>query len=618
MIGRRLHLCLSAVVALAVVGVFIVGCADKKKDKVVIAPRYKELPAKKVPLVFKDSVLERCDLTNTEPFLVSGYSVVVNLAGTGDSVAPNKVREYIYNEMIKHKWGSSLSGVKMPSADMALRDPRVAIVQVDGYLPPGVRKGQPFDVQVSALPESNTSSLAGGILFETDLRIMGADPKDPGGSVNVYGRSAGPIFVNPAYALDPKASEDAAARRSLRYGVVMDGARALTDRPLGLRLRAPSLRLSKYIESRIDSRFQEIKPDTIAEAEDEGVIHFFVPPDYKGDWEHFTGVVTHLYFNDTPEFETEKARQLADEAVKPGAPLMDISYAWEGIGKSALPVIQERNLMTHADPDVAYAAARAAAYLNDPSAPDALVKIARTKGHKFQINAISVLASLPNSPAINDQIRPLLDSDENLVRVEAYKMLALHGDGGVFTRAIKAGFLMDVVTSDAPPVIYATRRGAPRIAVVGNRTALDLPITFSAMNGALTISSDPTNKFVTIFYRPPMPVGGVRTREQAEETKPISVNSRPDLAEIVARLGGEGSEEGGRGFDFNYGQIVSILTKLTEKRQVSAAVAGGVRMPASLMLQELPGAADSIYNAPVIGDQGRPQTDEPGKVGMAK
>ena len=618
MIGRRLHLGFCLAVALSV-AVVVAGCAEKKKDKVVIAPRYKELPAKKVPVVFKDSVLERCDLTNTEPFLVSGYSVVVNLAGTGDSVAPNKVREYIYNEMIKHKWGSSLSGVKMPSADMALRDPRVAIVQVDGYLPPGTRKGQPFDVQVSALPESNTSSLAGGILFETDLRIMGANPQDPSGSVNVFGRAAGPIFVNPAYALDPNASQDAAARRSLRYGVVMNGANALTDRPLGLRLRAPSMRLSKYIENRIDSRFQEIKPDTIAEAEDEGVIHFVVPPDLKGDWEHFSGVVTHLYFNDTPEFETEKAKQLADEAVKPNAPLMDISYAWEGIGKAALPVIQDRNLMSHADPDVAYAAARAAAYLNDPAAPDALVKIARNKGHKFQINAISVLASLPNSPAINDQIRPLLDSDENLVRVEAYKMLALHGDGGVFTRPVKAGFLMDVVTSDAPPVIYATRRGTPRIAVVGNRTALDLPITFSAMNGALTISSDANNKFVTIYYRPPMPVGGARTREQQERVNPISVTSRPDLAEIVARLGGEGFEEDGRGFDFNYGQIVSILTKLTEKRQVSAAVAGGVRMPASLMLQELPGTNDAINNAPVIGDQGRPQTDsEPGKVGMAK
>src|SRR5207302_9931992 len=117
--------------------------------------RYTSLPAKKVPAYLKDSVLERCDLINTGPFLVSGYSVVVNLGATGDSTAPNLVRQYIVNEMVKHKWGSSLSGIRMPSPEAALRDPRVAIVQVDGYLPPGVRKGQRFDVQVSALAESN-------------------------------------------------------------------------------------------------------------------------------------------------------------------------------------------------------------------------------------------------------------------------------------------------------------------------------------------------------------------------------------------------------------------------------------------------------------------------------
>src|SRR4051812_17432483 len=81
------------------------GCASgPKREKVVIQPRYKELPAKQVPEFLQDTILARCDLTNTEPFLVSGYSVAVNLAGTGSSEAPNLVREYIYNEMIKHKW----------------------------------------------------------------------------------------------------------------------------------------------------------------------------------------------------------------------------------------------------------------------------------------------------------------------------------------------------------------------------------------------------------------------------------------------------------------------------------------------------------------------------------
>ena len=243
--------------------------------------------------------------------LFPATALVVNLDSTGDSHAPNLVRQYILDMMIKHKVGSSLTGVKTPAAETMLRDPRVAIVQVDGYLPPGVRKGQPFDVQVSAIPESNTTSLAGGDLLETELRIMGANPNDPAGAVNVFGRSSGNVFVNPAYALDPKASEDPAARRSLRFGVVMNGARSLEDRSLGLRLRSPSLRLSRYIEDRIDSRFQELKPDIIAAAQDEGIVSIYVPYAYAGDWERFAGVVTHLYLDGSPEFSAHKAKELA-------------------------------------------------------------------------------------------------------------------------------------------------------------------------------------------------------------------------------------------------------------------------------------------------------------------
>src|SRR5205809_7331934 len=105
----------------------VVGCADNAKHKPVqIAPRYSTLPPKKVPDVFKDTILEKCDLIRTEPFLVSGYGLVVNLNNTGDTKAPNAVREYIVKEMDKHKVGSSLTGVKMPEPIEALRDPRLA------------------------------------------------------------------------------------------------------------------------------------------------------------------------------------------------------------------------------------------------------------------------------------------------------------------------------------------------------------------------------------------------------------------------------------------------------------------------------------------------------------
>ena len=65
------------------------------------------------------------------------------------------------------------------------------------------------------------------------------------------------------------------------------------------------------------------------------------------------------------------------------------------------------------------------------------------------------------------------------------------------------------------------------------------------------------------------------------------------------------------------GQIVSIVNNLTSQQQI-AGVVGGKTMPASFVLQELPASQETIYNAPVIADHGRPQSDEPKKVGLAK
>jgi len=78
---------------------------------------------------------------------------------------------------------------------------------------------------------------------------------------------------------------------------------------------------------------------------------------------------------------------------------------------------------------------------------------------------------------------------------------------------------------------------------------------------------------------------------------------------------------------FKYGQILSILNNLTTGQQLYATAAGGQRVPASFILQELPQVQDSINTAPVIPEPAaaRPQPDNSGAgdpttraVGMAR
>jgi flagellar basal body P-ring protein FlgI len=106
------------------------------------------------------------------------------------------------------------------------------VVRVDGMIPPGAREGDFFDVTVSSLPGNKTSSLSGGLLFESDLyRIRGSSPDLEG--VEVFAKSRGPIVVNPAYALtDPSDETSGQARASLRSGMIIGGGRAMRDRPI--------------------------------------------------------------------------------------------------------------------------------------------------------------------------------------------------------------------------------------------------------------------------------------------------------------------------------------------------------------------------------------------------
>ena len=263
------------------------------------------------------------------------------------------------------------------------------------------------------------------------------------------------------------------------------------------------------IENRIWDCFRDF---SAAAAQDEGIVSLYVPRNYHGDWQHFIGVVQHLFLNTTPEFNARKAKELVVEAHKPDAALEDISYCWEGLGKDALPFILP--LLTDDKPEVAYAAAHAAVFIGDNTgaAEQRLIQMAQTTNHPFRLSAVQTLGLLPSSAALNTQIRDLLNCDEAMVRIEAYRVLAQNGDNSVYTRFISPSndpenekFALDIVDSDAPPIIYASRQGPPRIAVIGKTPYVRLPIVYSAMDDRLTISSVGKENYVTLAYRDPAP-----------------------------------------------------------------------------------------------------------------
>ena len=604
------------------------GCAAKPVPKPPQAPLWPTLPLQQVPDFLKGSLYERVRFSDLEPMRVFGYSLVVNLDNTGDSRAPSFVRDFLIKEMSLRGFGSLVTPqirqgaipqetyAKVSPEEM-LRDKRVAIVEVEGDIPVGAREGQSFDIIVRTLEHNNTKSLAHGELYEADLSDLGLiEPQSIGARQQAY-TPGGPVFVNPAYALGEGAATQPGAANSLRVGRVLNGGVARFDRPVSLQLRIPQASTARLIEQIISQRWdaptqvgmvQGTGRDVVAKAENEGLVLVYVPSEYRGDWKHFLGVVSHLYLNQSAGFLARKEQELAALAVKPGAPLADISLCWEAMGAQALPSFEY--LIGDPNPDVAFAAARAAAFLGDGPAREALVQMALDPPQHNQLDAVRVLGELPDSPEVDSMIDQLLDSDRADVRVEAYRLLVAgpvsgsdsEDDGSsrhnrVITYDISHRFLLDMIPSKGPPLIYATSTGIPRIAVFGYGVSLHTPLTFTAMDMRLSISSQDTTKLLTIFYRDPM------------SRDPERVESHNDVPEIFARLGGKGPPDPDENFTLSFADIVAVAANLAKQHCIYGTLPDGSPAECAFELEHPRLETDTWSSIPSENREGRPQGD---------
>lgn len=119
---------------------------------------------------------------------VESMALITGLDNSGEDPAPSSQRTALLHEL-------QTIGVQNPNQLLAA--PSTALVMVRGYLPPGVQKGDKFDLEVQVSPQSETASLRGGWLMETRLTQMAV----LGGAVHeghVLAHGEGPVLVDPA------------------------------------------------------------------------------------------------------------------------------------------------------------------------------------------------------------------------------------------------------------------------------------------------------------------------------------------------------------------------------------------------------------------------------------
>jgi len=342
-----------------------------------------------------------------------------------------------------------------------LASPSTALVWVHAFLPPGVRKGDRFDVVIEVPPDHDTTSLAGGWLMETrlaEMAIIGNSLRDG----HELGIAVGPVLVDPV-------SEGTRDSKSKLRARVPGGGVSLTDREIGLAI-APehrSFAMSKRLGDWINRRFHAVIRGAkrgVATPKTDRYIALEVPEVYRHNLPRYLRVVQSVAVIEPTEGRHARlqllARQLTDPVTAPGAALR-----LEAIGKDAIPTLREA--LDSRDPEIRFAAAEALAYLGESVAAPRLAEAAGTL-RSARPAALAALSVIDDARGI-DALQSLLASRSAETRYGAFRALWRMDKNLPLVRGERLGDAcsLHVLDVEGPALIHATRSDRPEIVFFG-------------------------------------------------------------------------------------------------------------------------------------------------------
>lgn len=556
------------------------GCVVEKenKAKVEVGVAHADNPLAK-SAAYRDTIGSLTYYDGMGPMRVRGYGLVVGLGKNGSSDCPRAIYDRLVQSLYKHhRFSSSIVGVKNITPEQLIADPDTAVVLVQGEIPPAAVEGTRFDVGVMALPGTQTKSLRGGRLFTADLEVF----REVGPSASISGQvlamAAGPVFLNPF------AEGDAATKSNPLEGIVVGGGVAVKDRRVRLVLTQPSYPKARQIQDRINTQFSG--PTKVADALSPSFIQLHVPREFHDDTAHFLSLVRSLYLTRDPAFEGARAVALAEEIVHPTARHAQISQCFEGLGRAALPKLNE--LYVHNKDYVSFHAAVAGMRLGDHVAADCLAMHAAKADGEFRYQAIRAMGEAKGMGAAAVALRKLLHDSDPRVQIAAYEALVKRGDPTIESVPIAGdNFALDHIPEASSNFIYVKRTGSRRIALFGDELQCSPPVLYRAPDGSVTINAAAGEEELTVL----------RSVVASGTTSP-PIPAPRSLPPLIRLLGNEaGIAPGGAvaGLGLDYGAVVRALYYLCQDQAVNAK-----------FILEQPNAAELFGPAQLAG---RPESE---------
>ncbi len=529
-----------------------------------------------VPPVLRGTIGAESAIRGTSPTLVSGLGIVVGLNGTGggeydQAVLANMEREVARNGI--GRGGPAYGELEGVTPLQFLRSPNVAIVIVQAVIPPGTPEGTPFDVYVSAMPNSSVTSLEGGLLWTTELRL--GPPSLVGGvRQRKMAEARGPIFINPF-------SEPAGGESGESVGLTRTRGRVLAGgvvtEPLKLQmvLDNESHSRARTIVNSVNSRFPRGPGDEDPIARGRGAdgpagnkyqsITITVPRAFANDPGEFLQLLRYTRVDQA--FPQEFAKRYVDELKANPAMSDEISWCLQAIGKPAIPFLLPMYDYPELGPRMA--ALEAGAKLGDQRTVPRLIELARSAPGSLRVQAIGLLGRMPANPNINLALRELVNEAELEIRVAAYEALVQQRDISITRVPVGPDprmpkFYIESINADQP-MVYVTQQGQPRIVLFAPRDRgipFNKPVFVSMWSDRLMFNAASEASPVKMRYY------STRTNQAVEREAPETA------FELIHYLAQRPTPENpAPGLDLSYSEVVGALYTLTTRGGFDAAFA---------------------------------------------
>ena len=486
---------------------------------------------------------------NFEP--VEGVGLVSSLDGTGSNPVPSGQRDHLLTEL--------KSKAKVADPKKAIASQNTSMVLLKGLLPPGIKKGERFDVEVQLMPKSDTHSLQYGKLMNTRMRPM----MNTGRTVKlgkVSAQATGSVMVDSVF--ESRQDEPNQTR-----GWIFGGGVALEDRQFALKVftEETKVKVTRSIAYSINNRFTKLMSNArqgVASAKSDRHISLELPEVYRHNIGRYFQVLVNMAVDERAELRVNRLDRLDTEIQQPES-CARAALELEAFGEEGVPAL--KRALKHPDKGVRFNAAQALAYMQHADGVDDLVSFAENEP-AYRWHALTALASL-DEPAAANGLNELMHVESAETRYGAFRALQ---DRSPNEPAVEGQWLADdfyfhVVPSTTESMLHLSRSKRPEIVVFGEKQAVS--DNFLYVETGLTIQALGDGRVKIIRYMP----------QQGEIRKTCSAQ----LVELIPQLADLGCDytvlvnmfrEAMSGDMLQTRLVVNAVPKIRSQNEVTADV----------------------------------------------